>query len=49
MSAPDVRRVTVAGQRPYEVHIGPGAQRQLGFVLDGTARAVVVHAPPLAA
>jgi 3-dehydroquinate synthase len=45
----DVRRVTVAGQRPYEVHIGPGAQRQLGLVLDGTARAVVVHAPPLAA
>jgi 3-dehydroquinate synthase len=46
---PDVRRVRVAGERPYEVHIGPGAQRELGLVLDGTARAVVVHAPPLAA
>ncbi|MCU1605530.1 MAG: aroB [Modestobacter sp.] len=45
----DVQRVTVAGRRPYEVCIGPGAQRQLGLVLDGTARAVVVHAPPLAA
>ena len=29
--------------------IGPGAQAELGLVLDGTARAVVVHAPPLAA
>jgi 3-dehydroquinate synthase len=44
-----VRRVTVAGPRPYEVVIGPGAQFQLGVVLAGTSRAVVVHAPPLAA
>jgi 3-dehydroquinate synthase len=44
-----VRRVTVAGQRPYEVVIGPGAQAELGLVLAGTPRAVVVHAPPLAA
>ena len=44
-----MRRVTVAGNRPYDVVIGPGAQMELGLVLDGTARAVVVHAPPLAA
>lgn len=42
-------RVTVPGDRPYEVVIGPGAQLELGLVLAGTARAVVVHAPPLAA
>jgi 3-dehydroquinate synthase len=44
-----MRRVTVAGERPYEVVIGPGAQHELALVLAGTARAVVVHAPPLAA
>jgi 3-dehydroquinate synthase len=44
-----MRRVPVAGDRPYEVVIGPGAQAELGLVLAGTARAAVVHAPPLAA
>ncbi len=44
-----MRRVQVAGERPYEVLIGSGAQLRLGLVLDDTARAVVVHAPPLAA
>jgi 3-dehydroquinate synthase len=44
-----MRRVTVAGERPYEVVIGPGAQHELALVLAGTARAAVVHAPPLAA
>ncbi|MCW2698552.1 MAG: 3-dehydroquinate synthase [Blastococcus sp.] len=44
-----MRRVTVAGDKPYEVVIGPGATAELGTVLAGTARAVVVHAPPLAA
>jgi 3-dehydroquinate synthase len=47
-----LRRVTVPGQRPYDVVIGPGAQHELGSltttVLEGTARAAVVHAPPLA-
>ena len=43
-----LRRVTVPGERPYDVVIGPGAQPALGLVLAGTARAVVVHAPPLA-
>ncbi|MFW3169114.1 3-dehydroquinate synthase [Geodermatophilus sp. CPCC 206100] len=43
------RRVRVQGDRPYEVVIGPGAQLELALVLDGTPRAVVVHAPPLAA
>jgi 3-dehydroquinate synthase len=43
-----LRRVTVPGERPYDVVIGPGAQHELGLVLDGIARAVVVHAPPLA-
>ena len=43
------RRVTVPGERPYEVVIGPGAQLELGLVLDGTARAAVIHAPPVAA
>jgi 3-dehydroquinate synthase len=44
-----MRRVTVPGARPYDVVIGPGAQAELGLVLAGTARAAVVHAPPLAA
>jgi 3-dehydroquinate synthase len=44
-----MRRVSVAGEKPYEVVIGPGAQAELGLVLAGTARAAVVHAPPLAA
>jgi 3-dehydroquinate synthase len=44
-----MRRVTVAGEKPYEVVIGPGAQTELGLVLAGTGRAAVVHAPPLAA
>ena len=43
------RRVTVAGERPYEVVIGAGAQAELGLVLAGTPKAAVVHAPPLAA
>jgi 3-dehydroquinate synthase len=42
-------RVTVAGERPYDVVIGPGAVVELGLVLAGTPRAVVVHARPLAA
>ena len=44
-----MRRVPVPGDKPYEVVIGPGAHVELGLVLAGTARAVVVHAPPLAA
>jgi 3-dehydroquinate synthase len=44
-----MRRVPVAGERPYEVVIGPGAIAELGLVLAGTPRAAVVHAPPLAA
>ena len=44
-----LRRVTVPGERPYDVVIGSGAQHELGLVLDGTARAAVIHAPPLAA
>ena len=44
-----MRRVGVAGDKPYDVVIGPGAQEQLALVLAGTARAAVVHAPPLAA
>jgi 3-dehydroquinate synthase len=44
-----VRRVRVAGDRPYEVVIGPGAVRELALVLAGTPRAAIVHAPPLAA
>jgi 3-dehydroquinate synthase len=43
-----VRRVPVAGEQPYEVVIGPGAQTELAFVLAGTPRAAVVHARPLA-
>jgi len=43
------RRVTVAGDTPYDVVIGSGAVAELGLVLTGTARAAVVHAPPLAA
>jgi 3-dehydroquinate synthase len=41
--------VSVAGPTPYEVVIGPGAQAELGLVLAGTPKAVVVHAAPLAA
>ncbi|MGY2063965.1 3-dehydroquinate synthase [Blastococcus sp. SYSU DS0619] len=44
-----IRRVPVAGERPYEVRIGPGAQAELGLVLAGTPKVAVVHAPPLAA
>jgi 3-dehydroquinate synthase len=40
--------VTVPGGKPYDVVIGPGTQAELGLVLAGTARAAVVHAPPLA-
>jgi 3-dehydroquinate synthase len=43
------RRVAVPGTAPYDVVIGPGAQAELGLVLAGTAKAAVVHAPPLAA
>ncbi|MDK3257950.1 3-dehydroquinate synthase [Blastococcus capsensis] len=43
------RRVPVAGEKPYEVTIGAGAQRELALVLAGTPRVAVVHAPPLAA
>jgi 3-dehydroquinate synthase len=41
--------VTVPGERPYDVVIGPGAQAELALVLAGTPKAAVVHAPPLAA
>ena len=44
-----MRRVSVAGDKPYDVVIGSGAQVELGLVLAGTPKAVVVHAPPLAA
>jgi 3-dehydroquinate synthase len=41
--------VTVPGERPYDVVIGPGAQAELALLLAGTPKAAVVHAPPLAA
>ncbi|MGY1821806.1 3-dehydroquinate synthase [Geodermatophilus sp. SYSU D00079] len=41
--------MTVPGDEPYDVVIGPGAQAELALVLAGTPRAAVVHAPPLAA
>src|SRR4051812_5787036 len=44
-----MEKITVAGDRPYDVLIGPGVQAQLGLVLDGTARAAVVHSRALAA
>jgi 3-dehydroquinate synthase len=44
-----MRRVTVAGEKPYDVVIGPGAQAELGLVLAGTPKAAVVHTRPLAA
>jgi 3-dehydroquinate synthase len=44
-----VRRIRVAGDRPYEVVIGPGALAELGVLLEGTSKVAVVHAPPLAA
>jgi 3-dehydroquinate synthase len=44
-----MRRVTVPGETPYEVVIGPGAQAELSLVLAGTPKAAIVHAPPLAA
>jgi 3-dehydroquinate synthase len=44
-----MRRVPVEGPAPYEVVIGPGAQAELSLLLAGTAKAAVVHAPPLAA
>ncbi len=48
----DLQRVTVAGAVPYDVVIGPGAQRELaqlpGTVLTGATRAAVVHTASLA-
>src|SRR3954462_1772489 len=44
-----MEKIAVAGDRPYEVLIGPGVQTQLGLMLDGTARAAVVHSRSLAA
>ncbi|WP_448639888.1 3-dehydroquinate synthase [Geodermatophilus sp. URMC 63] len=44
-----MRQVTVAGEDPYDVVIGPGAQARLGLLLAGTPKAAVVHARPLAA
>jgi 3-dehydroquinate synthase len=44
-----MRTVSVAGEQPYDVVVGAGAATRLGVVLAGTARAVVVHAPPLRA
>jgi 3-dehydroquinate synthase len=44
-----MRRIPVPGDRPYEVVVGSGAQTELGLVLGGVARAVVVHSAPLAA
>ncbi|MEU2349958.1 3-dehydroquinate synthase [Modestobacter sp. NPDC049651] len=44
-----VQRVPVGGEKPYEVAIGPGVQRELSYVLDGTAHAAVVHSAALAA
>jgi 3-dehydroquinate synthase len=41
--------VTVPGAAPYEVVIGPGVQAELALTLAGTAKAAVVHAPPVAA
>jgi 3-dehydroquinate synthase len=41
--------VTVPGAVPYDVLIGPGAGSALALALDGTAKAVVVHAPATAA
>ncbi|RBY89062.1 3-dehydroquinate synthase [Blastococcus sp. TBT05-19] len=43
------RRVPVAGEQPYEVVIGAGAQTELSLVLAGTPKVVVVHSAPLAA
>src|SRR3954447_274727 len=44
-----MEKIKGAGDRPYDVLIGPGVQAQLGLVLDGTARAAVVHSRALAA
>ncbi len=45
-------RVAVAGERPYDVVIGPGARAELarltGTVLAGATRAAVVHTPSVA-
>ncbi|MGY1842839.1 3-dehydroquinate synthase [Modestobacter sp. SYSU DS0875] len=43
------QRITVAGDRPYDVVIGPGVQAELALLLAGTPRAVVVHSRALAA
>ncbi|MGY1686068.1 3-dehydroquinate synthase [Geodermatophilus sp. SYSU D00867] len=41
--------MTVPGEKPYDVVIGPGVQAELGLLLAGTPKAAVVHSPPLAA
>jgi 3-dehydroquinate synthase len=45
----EVTRIPVAGDRPYDVLVGRDLVGALPPLLDGAARAAVLHAPPLAA
>ena len=53
MTTPGPARVTVAGDRPYDVVVGAGVLRELaelaGTVLAGATRAAVVHSASVAA
>ncbi|GAB1693056.1 3-dehydroquinate synthase [Krasilnikovia sp. M28-CT-15] len=43
----DVTRISVAGERPYDVLVGRGLGPALAPLLGGAVRAAVLHAPPL--
>src|SRR4051794_21524096 len=45
----DVTRIHVPGERPYDVLVGRGLARHMPSLVDGAARAAVLHAPPLRA
>jgi 3-dehydroquinate synthase len=44
-----VTAVEVSGERPYQVLVGRGLLGELPRLVDGVARAAVLHAPPLKA
>ena len=43
----DVTRISVTGDRPYDVLVGRGLLDALPALLDGAARAAVLYAAPL--
>ena len=44
---PDLTRIPVGGERPYDVFVGPGVLAELPAVTKGADRAAVLYAPPV--